>query len=141
MLLYYKIDLSIKVEFLGELKRKKFISKKMRAMIRYLLGRASNSKFILTKASKKINLGNESYNKAVENTLNYNSDKMNKAMRGLATITTLLVPFPLMTGLWGMNVKVPMKFVTNYSPFFGLLGAMCVMSICIYIFARCVKWI
>jgi hypothetical protein len=43
MILYYQIDLNSKTEFFKDLKSKKFISKKLKIMMKFLIGRAKNS--------------------------------------------------------------------------------------------------
>jgi Mg2+ and Co2+ transporter CorA len=66
---------------------------------------------------------------------------MNNAMRGLATISTLFLPFTVVSGIFGMNVKVPMRDETNLAPFICLCIAMAFLSALIYIFARCIGWL
>jgi Mg2+ and Co2+ transporter CorA len=95
----------------------------------------------MNKAKKLILLSDESYNHVVQNALNINSDKMNNAMRGLATISTLFLPFTVVSGVFGMNVKVPMRDDNNLAPFLCLCAAMGLFSASIYIFARYIGWL
>jgi Mg2+ and Co2+ transporter CorA len=62
-------------------------------------------------------------------------------MRGLATISTLFLPFTVVSGLFGMNVKVPMRDMDNLWPFICLTIAMGFLSASIYIFARYIGWL
>lgn len=62
-------------------------------MLKFLLGRVENAAINMEKAEELINLSNENYNHLVENALNKNSDNLNNAMRGLATISALFIPF------------------------------------------------
>ena len=95
----------------------------------------------MQKAQDLIMLSNESYNHLVDNALNINSDKLNNSMRGLATISTLFIPFTVVSGMFGMNVEIPMAQHKNLAPFLALSAAMCILSGLIYIGARKIGWL
>ena len=50
----------------------------------------------------------------------------NESMTRLTAIASILVPLNIITGLWGMNVKVPgiVDEADNYGWFFGIVGGM-----------------
>jgi len=110
-------------------------------MLGFLIGRVNNALFTMEKANELIHLSKDNYNHIVESQLNNNSNKMNNAMKGLATITALFLPFTVISGLFGMNVKVPMRDIDNLAPFLCLNVGMIFLSISIYMCARYIGWL
>ncbi|OTA97680.1 hypothetical protein M434DRAFT_26410 [Hypoxylon sp. CO27-5] len=65
----------------------------------------------------------------------------NKGLTKITFLASIIVPLNVVTGLFGMNVKVPYRDVNNDNAFFvilGCLGAFCI--ICIFS-ARRMRWI
>lgn len=52
------------------------------------------------------------------------SMKANEGMARLTAIASIIVPLNVITGLWGMNVKVPGGDQSDYAWFFGIVGGM-----------------
>jgi magnesium transporter len=57
-------------------------------------------------------------------------NKTNRMLGKVTLLATILVPMNLITGLFGMNVEVPMRGVNNVGPWFGILGFIVLFSIC-----------
>lgn len=65
---------------------------------------------------------------------------MDKAMRTFSSVATLIMPLSLASGIWGMNVQVPWQNDTSLGPFFGILGFMCIVIICMLIYFKKRSW-
>jgi magnesium transporter len=75
---------------------------------------------------------------------NINSgNKTNKMLGKVTLIATILVPMNLVTGLFGMNVKVPFSGddIDNTHAWFGILGFIGVFSICAIVLFRYLRLI
>lgn len=47
----------------------------------------------------------------------------------LTIIAVIISPLALISGIWGMNVKVPGQDVDNLYWFFGIIGGMVILSL------------
>ncbi|KAI5859337.1 cora-like Mg2+ transporter [Durotheca rogersii] len=62
--------------------------------------------------------------------------KTNEGLSKITFLATIIVPLNVITGLFGMNVKVPWMDVDNHNAFFGILaGLVSFCAICLF-FAR-----
>ena len=60
----------------------------------------------------------------------------NDVLSRLTVLGTMLIPMNLITGLFGINVKVPGQDVDSLQWFFGIVGFMCAFFALIYILGR-----
>ncbi|ORX55006.1 Mg2+ transporter protein, partial [Hesseltinella vesiculosa] len=68
--------------------------------------------------------------------LTQTSNATNQVIGRLTIFATVLVPMNLITGLWGMNVKVPGKDYDDLIYFFWILGSLAVFGIISFTLAR-----
>src|SRR5947208_17127946 len=60
--------------------------------------------------------------------LSSQSNRLNQVMKVLTVITTVFMPLTLLVGVYGMNVALPDLPGSGLSDFWGLLGAMAVVT-------------
>ncbi|RKP12030.1 cora-like Mg2+ transporter protein-domain-containing protein, partial [Piptocephalis cylindrospora] len=68
--------------------------------------------------------------------LTQTSNDTNDVMAKLTVLASILVPMNVITGLWGMNVKVPGQDVENLHWFFGIIGCMVALAISLILYLR-----
>jgi Mg2+ and Co2+ transporter CorA len=66
-------------------------------------------------------------------------------MKGLTVITVIFIPFTVMSGFFGMNVKVPFAAADDESdsilPFFLIFIGCIFISVTLYLGFRWLKWL
>jgi len=67
------------------------------------------------------------------------ANRTNEIMKVLTTISTILLPLTFLTGLYGMNVKLPLQF--NDNAFLFIVGAMILIVISLLIYFKKRRWI
>jgi Mg2+ and Co2+ transporters len=67
------------------------------------------------------------------------TNKTNETMKILTLISSIILPLTFITGLYGMNVKLP--FGDNPNAFYMLLGAMIIVAISFFYFFKHRKWL
>lgn len=90
-----------------------------------------------------INISERSYQNQVDDALNKHSNSLNLVMKALTVLTVCFLPFTVVSGFFGMNVRVPWQqdHVENLGPFFGIVGVcLMVSTIVIFTFKR-LKWL
>ena len=66
------------------------------------------------------------------------TNKTNETMKILTLISSIILPLTFITGLYGMNVELPLQ--EKAWAFWGLIGFMVVVAVCFYFFFRHRKW-
>jgi magnesium transporter len=69
------------------------------------------------------------------------STKVNSLLNKVTIIVSILVPMNLVCGLFGMNVQVPFRDVTNLTPFFSIVGTFFGVGILLLLFLKWRKWL
>ena len=67
------------------------------------------------------------------------NNRVTKVLGRVTLIGTILVPLNLITGLFGMNVRVPGQNDTNFGWFFGIIGIIIFIVIVLSFIAS--KWL
>ncbi|CAB16566.2 putative metal ion transporter C17A12.14 [Schizosaccharomyces pombe] len=67
------------------------------------------------------------------------SNETNEVLSRLTILGTILIPLNLVTGLWGMNVKVPGQDVPGLGWFFSILGSLMIFAISSFILCKWYK--
>jgi Mg2+ and Co2+ transporter CorA len=64
-------------------------------------------------------------------------------MKGLTVLTVLVIPYNVVAGFFGMNVKVPMSAddLDTVLPFFLLLLGSTISALLLYIGLKRLKWL
>ncbi|KAM0792251.1 hypothetical protein ACM66B_004945 [Microbotryomycetes sp. NB124-2] len=57
------------------------------------------------------------------------NNQINDVLSKLTALGTVLIPMNLVTGLWGMNVKVPGEGIENLHWFFGIVGCLAAFAV------------
>ncbi|KAH0526217.1 hypothetical protein TsFJ059_009569 [Trichoderma semiorbis] len=65
----------------------------------------------------------------------------NRVLSKITMLGSILVPLNLVSGVFGMNVKVPFGGGESLGPFFGVIGFMAVLCILMITVARLKRWI
>ncbi len=66
------------------------------------------------------------------------TNKTNETMKILTLISSIILPLTFITGLYGMNVELPLQ--EKAWAFWALIGFMVAVAVCFYIFFRHRKW-
>jgi magnesium transporter len=95
----------------------------------------------LSHADNTLNRSHSNYLAQINIEITQSSNKANDAMTKLTAIASILVPLNVVTGLWGMNVRVPGMIGfgdddPHYSWFIGIIVAMITISASAFIFVR-----
>lgn len=94
----------------------------------------------LSHADSTLNRSHSNYLAQINIEITQSSNKANDAMTKLTAIASILVPLNVITGLWGMNVRVPgmvgFDGSDNYNWFVGIIVSMISISTAAYIFVR-----
>ena len=70
------------------------------------------------------------------------ANRTNEIMKVLTTISTILLPLTFLTGLYGMNINLPLQgFEEGFSAFYIVSGAMMLIVISLLIYFRKRNWI
>ncbi|KAI9141216.1 cora-like Mg2+ transporter protein-domain-containing protein [Paraphysoderma sedebokerense] len=64
------------------------------------------------------------------------SEAVNNVVAKLTALASIVVPLNLVTGLWGMNVKVPGQEVDSQTWFWSIVGGMVVMIFLLFLWVR-----
>jgi magnesium transporter len=74
--------------------------------------------------------------------LSVSAHRTNETMRFLAIIATVMLPLTFLTGLYGMNVRLPggIEPAGSYVPFFALLGVMAAVAAGLFGYFRWRGW-
>ena len=69
------------------------------------------------------------------------SNRLNEVMKVLAVVATIFMPLTLLSGLWGMNIKLPMFPAGEIAQFWWLSGIMGVVVLVMLALFRRKNWI
>jgi magnesium transporter len=64
------------------------------------------------------------------------SNRINDVVAKLTAIASVLLPMNVISGMWGMNVKVPGQDVENLNWFFSITACMIVIALGVFLFVR-----
>ena len=85
----------------------KLASKQFRNLIRHLKSRIinlSNTTFII---ERKFTVARNTFQMSIDSKMSENAERLDKLMRQFSLISVMFLPLSLITGMWGMNCKVP----------------------------------
>ena len=118
---------SSKEEYFEKIIESDMASLEFRFLIRHLKSRMrnlNNTTFII---ERKLTLAKSSFQMSIDTKMTENSEKLDKLMRQFSLISVMFLPLTIITGMWGMNWKVPyMVDDENYNLncFYTLCGIM-----------------
>jgi Mg2+ and Co2+ transporter CorA len=69
------------------------------------------------------------------------ADRTNDAMKALTVFAALILPLSVVTGIYGMNLEIPWPPPDHPLSFWGVLGAMILISAALLRYFRRKKWI
>lgn len=69
------------------------------------------------------------------------STENNKVLSKITLLASIIVPLNVVTGLFGMNVKVPFRDHESLIPFFVILSTLVVFCVAAVAYARRLRWI
>ena len=107
---------------------------------RHLDSRMQDVTHITEKIDCIQSLARKTFQAFVEQSIDAYSFNMDKAMKIFSSVATLFMPLTLASGIWGMNVEVPMQNVKSLWPFFAILGGMVVVMVCMLVYFKKRSW-
>ena len=69
------------------------------------------------------------------------SNRLNVVMKVLTVISTIFLPLTVLTGMWGMNVPLPMLPGGEMVQFWGVAAMMAVIAVVMLLVFRLNRWI
>lgn len=69
------------------------------------------------------------------------SNRLNSVMKVLTVMSTIFLPLTVLTGMWGMNIKLPWFPGSEASQFWWIAGIMLAVSVAMLALFRRFKWI
>ena len=102
-------------------------SLEFRFMIRHLKSRMRNLNNTAFVIERKLTLARSTFQMSIDSKMTENSDKLDKLMRQFSMISVMFLPLTVITGMWGMNCKVPYVMSDeddNLNCFYSLCGVM-----------------
>ena len=119
---------SSKEQYFEKIIESETASEDFRFLIRHLSSRMvnlSNTTFVI---ERKLKLSQNTYQMSVDAKMTESSEKLDKLMRQFSLISVMFLPLTIISGMWGMNCKVPYMNVDettdNLDCFFTLCGVM-----------------
>ena len=100
-----------KEQYFEKIIESEMASENFRYLIRHLSSRMlnlSNTTFVI---ENKLSLSRNTYQMAVDTKMTENSEKLDKLMRQFSLVSIMFLPLTIITGMWGMNCKVPYMMV------------------------------
>jgi len=83
----------------------------------------------------------DNYNIIIDDNTEKANNKFNEIMKILAILTAIFVPFNTISGIFGLNVQLPLTNYNNFFPFFGIIFFIISLGILqIFVFKKW-KWI
>ena len=141
MQMQFQMDVEIKEDFFRQVQAVPLSYPKLKTLILFLQGRLNNTKVIMRKSKQLISLSQQTYDHIVDNGLNEYQFRLNKIMKALTAITVAFLPFQIMGGLFGMNVRVPMQVHESYIPFSILCSISAFISLSLIVFFKFFQWL
>jgi magnesium transporter len=69
------------------------------------------------------------------------SNRLNRVMKVLTVVSTIVLPMTVLTGLWGMNVPLPRFAGSDWVQFWWLVGIMVAITVVMLAIFRSKRWI
>lgn len=113
---------------LGDSKRRYFVklldselpTVEFRYLIRYLKSRMGNLYYKSVMIERELKLARNTFAVNLDADTNENSERLDYMMKIFASIATMFLPLQLISGMWGMNVRVPWQGEDNEWPFYSI---------------------
>jgi len=116
------------------------VSLDFRYLIRHLQSRMTNLSNTTFVIERKLTLSRNTFQLGIDTTMAEYSKQLDKLMRKFTLISIMFVPLTIITGMWGMNCKVPYNDVDNLDCFYSLCGTMVGILVAFYAFFKYKKW-
>ena len=87
----------------------KMASQKFKYLIRHLKSRITNLSNTTFVIERKLTVARKSFEMAIDTKMNDNAERLDKLMRQFSLISAMFLPLATITGMWGMNCKVPFQ--------------------------------
>ena len=85
----------------------KMASQRFRYLIRHLKSRLTNLNNTAFVIEQKFKVARKSFQMSIDAKMNDNAERLDKLMRQFSLISVMFLPLSILTGMWGMNCKVP----------------------------------
>lgn len=109
-----------KSNFFGKIIKSQLPSLEFRYLIRHLISRMSNLHNTTIIIERKLELARNTFQAAVDTNLDAYSRQLDQLMKKYSVVAVMFLPLQLITGMWGMNCKVPFQETDSTWPFYVL---------------------
>ncbi|KNE62687.1 hypothetical protein AMAG_07879 [Allomyces macrogynus ATCC 38327] len=90
----------------------------------------------LTYYDKTLARAHSNYLAQISIEITQSNERMNNVVAKLTIVASVMVPLNLITGLWGMNVKVPGQDIESKSWFYLIVSGMAVFVVTLLVWIR-----
>ena len=117
---------SSKEEYFEKIIESDMASLDFRFLIRHLKSRMKNLNNTAFVIERKLTLARSSFQMSIDTKMTENSEKLDKLMRQFSLISVMFLPLTIITGMWGMNCKIPYQadVEDNLNCFYTIWGLM-----------------
>ena len=118
-------------------------SKELKYLIRHLVSRMSNLNNTESIIDRKLELTKSNFHLIIDTKTSDASTALNKQMRMFTLLSLMFLPLNVITGMWGMNWKVPffVDDMDNLNAFYSLTAIMVFFIISCFTFYKLKGWI
>lgn len=121
-----------KEKFFNQIIESQLPSIEFRYLIRHLKSRMTNLHSTTVIIERKLELARGTFQTTIDANLTEYSKQLDQLMKKFTLVTILFIPLQLISGMWGMNCKVPFQEVESTWPFYGLTIAMILILVVLY---------
>lgn len=130
----------IKRTFFKKIIESELPSLEFRYLIRHLKSRMTNLHSTTVIIERKLELAKNTFQIGIDANLTNYSRQLDSIMKIFASIATMFLPLQLISGMWGMNVKVPFQDVESVIPFWMIFCTMVIIVASFLMYFRYKKW-
>lgn len=103
-----------------------------RYLVRHLKSRMANLHSTAVVIERKLELARNTFQTTIDANLTEYSRKLDQLMKKFTLVAVMFIPLQLISGMWGMNCKVPFQDIDNTWPFYGITLVMVIMVVVLY---------
>ncbi|CAI2358831.1 unnamed protein product [Moneuplotes crassus] len=127
--------------YFEEIIKSELPSLEFRYLIRHLKSRMTNLNHTAFIIERRLEMARNRFVASIDASISNYSRGLDSLMKKFAVIATIFLPLQLISGMWGMNCKVPFQTTDSTWPFWALTAVMVIMSLGFWIIFKKKKFL